>query len=803
MARRQPGFAAAAVLMLAVGIGANTAIFSVINGILIRPLPYPDPDALVNIVHSVNGGDLAWLSDRVILTYKDNNRTLEDLGVYADSTSTITGGGDPEQARTLIVSHEVLRVLGMRPALGRWFERDEGGPGSARTVILTNAFWQRRFGGDARILERTLTINGRPHQVVGVMPAAFSFGGEPDIITLTRVVPPGLPVFTHQGVARLKPGVTLEQANADVARMIPMWFTARPGSERFTPSLRTLKQDVVGDVESTLWLVMGTIGIVLLMACANVANLLLVRADNRRNEFAVRIALGARWTHVARQLLVESTTLALAGGALGVALAYGALRVLIAIGPANLPRLSEISIDPIVLAFALTVSLLSGLLFGLIPVLKWARARLPVAIDGGRTASTSRQRQRSQHALVALQVAFALVLLVSSGLMIRSFQALRSVDPGFRPEHVQTFGLLMPVTTERTPQEGAAAMRPDEQLARTQQAIVEKIATIPGVASAAFTSYLPMDADTSTRTSDAIEGEAGKNPSGHISRQIRFVSPGLLRTIGARLAAGADFTWTDVHEKRDVAIISTNLARELWGSPEAAMGKRFRQGKSAWYVIVGVTDDLRDNGVDRPTPPMIFLPARLHAPFFGMGGYLARNITVVIRSERAGTEAFLAQVREAVWSIDGTLPLARVRTFGDVYDRSMARTAFTLVLLAIAGAMALLLGIVGIYGVLSYAVSQRQREIGIRLALGAQAHAIRSLFLRRGLILTGIGIALGLVGAAAFTRLMQSLLFGVSPLDPMTFAAVPILLATAAALASYVPARRAMAVDPVETMRAE
>jgi predicted permease len=312
-----------------------------------------------------------------------------------------------------------------------------------------------------------------------------------------------------------------------------------------------------------------------------------------------------------------------------------------------------------------------------------------------------------------------------------------------------------------------------------------------------------MDPDTSTRVSNAVEGEGGTNPERHVSRQIRFVSPGFPQTLGLRVIAGADFTWADLYDKRNVALMSRNLASELWGSPEAALGKRFRQGKEPWYEVVGVTNDIHDNGVDQPTPAMIFFPARLHAPMFGLPGFLARSVFITVRSDRAGTESFLADVREAVWSVDGTLPLAKVRTLGDLYDRSMARTSFTLVLLAIAASMALLLGVIGIYGVLSYAVSQRRREIGIRLALGAQTRAIRALFVRRGLIVAGTGVAIGLVGAAAFTRLMESLLFGISPLDPITFAAMSVVLAAVAALACYLPTRRAVAVDPVETMRAE
>src|SRR5688572_2301683 len=446
MLRRQPSIAAAAVVTLALGIGATTAIFSVVNAVLIKPLPYPDSDALVNIVHSVNGADLAYFSDRIYLTYVENNQTFQEFGVWSAGTASITGDGAPEQVRTLVVTREVLPALGMQPEIGRWFSTEDGGEAPNTSVLLTHGFWQRRFGGDRRILTQGLTIDARQYQIIGVMPAAFGFGGEPDVILLQRIVPPGTRAFNHQGVARLKPGVTVEQANADVGRMIPLWFKdTRANASRFTPSLRPLKRDVVGDVGQTLWVVMGTVGIVLLMACANVANLLLVRADARRQEFAIRAALGACWTRVARALLFESLTLAGLGGALGVSLAYGGLRLLLAIEPANLPRLSEISLDGVVLGFALAVTLVSALLFGLVPIAKFARALLATAIgSAGRGVTLSRERQRSQNTLVTVQMAFALVLLVSSGLMIRSFESLRSVDPGFEPENVQTFSLFIP-----------------------------------------------------------------------------------------------------------------------------------------------------------------------------------------------------------------------------------------------------------------------------------------------------------------------------------------------------------------------
>jgi predicted permease len=702
----------------------------------------------------------------------------------------------------LTASQGVLTTLGVRPEIGRWFSKADDTPGAQDTVMLTNAYWHRMFGGDRAVLERVLTINGRPHQIIGVMPAAFRFGGELEIVLPLRIdrgAP--IPSFRLLGVARLKPGVTPAQANADVARILHIWFEnsgVNPAVRaRWAPSLRPLKQEVVGDVGRTLWVLMGAIGVVLLMACANVANLLLVRAAARQQEFAIRAALGARAMRVARQLLVESLTLAVLGGALGVGLAYGGLRVLLAIGPSNLPRLSEISIDPVVLGFALAISLMSGLLFGLIPILKYARPRLAQAVGaGGRGASPTRERQRSQQALVAAQVALALVLLVSAGLMIRSFQALRRVDPGFtEPQRVQTFTISISSTMVAEP----------ERVTRMQHEVLDKIAAIPGVASAAFATRLPMGSDRSSAAL-AVEGKIddGRTPP---NRQVKIVSPGMFDTLGTPLVAGRDFTWTDLYDVRHVAIISENLARGLWGSPAAAVGKRVREyyaPRSPWREIVGVAGDVYDDGADQPPPATIYWPAQPLEQLLSMSsGYQSRRVSVAIRTERAGTERLLNQVREAVWSVSATLPLAQVRTLDEVYDQSMARTSFTLVMLAIAGAMALLLGVSGLYGVIAYAVSQRRREIGIRLALGAQAREIRGLFVRRGLILGGTGLAIGLGGALGFTRLMESLLFGISPLDPVTFTAMPMVLAAAAVLASYLPARRAVAVDPVETMRAE
>jgi predicted permease len=790
--RTQPGLAATAALTLALGIGATTAIFSVVKSVLIDPLPFPDADALVSIVHTIDGRDEPYFGDTIFLHYVEQSRTLEDVGVwnpYAGS-ATITGSNTPEEVRALTASRTLLTTLGVRPEIGRVFSPQDDTPGAANAVMLSYGFWQRRFGGDPAVLTQSLTINSAPHQVIGVMPSGFTFGGESDIVLPLRAnAAQPVPVFRLLGVARLKPGVTLAQANADGDRILADWKTrfvpadSAFGNTRYASTLRPLKQEVIGDIGRTLWVLMGTIAIVLLMACANIANLLLVRAGARRQEFAIRSALGARWTRIARGLLVESFALALLGGAAGVGVAATGLRLLVAMAPTDMPRLPEIVIDTTVLGFALAVSAASALLFGVVPIAKYATPGLATLAGGNRTASGTPERQRSQQAMVTVQIAFALVLLVGSGLMIRSYRALRGVEPGFeQPHRVQTFSINVP------PAQVADGWR----VIRVQHEILDRIRAVPGVVSAAFTSRLPME--TSGRTSrlylpEGFVQKGGTPPS----RQMRFVSPGLFQTLGNRLLAGRDFTWSDVYEGRTfVAILTDNLAREWWGSPSAAIGKRIRNGNEGpWLEVIGVSQDIYDAGADQaPTETVFLLPG-------------LTRIAFVARSDAAGTAALLDRLRQAVWSVNPDMPLAQVRTLGDLYDQSMARTSFTLALLSIAGATALLLGISGIYGVIAYAVTQRRREIGVRLALGASARAIHRLFLRRGLAMTAVGLIVGAGGALILARLMRTLLFGIGPLDPLTFAVTAVLLATAAAIATYVPARRALAVDPVETMRTE
>ena len=820
MLGRNPVFTIVGLLTIAIGIGANAAVFSVVNSVLLKPLNYPKAEELVSLHQTAPGAaGLAdfenglLLSPSMYFTYSERNRTFQSLGVWTTDTASVTGLAEPEQVRVAGVSDGVLQALNVTPAAGRWLSQTDQVPRGPERVMLSYGYWQRQFGGDRTVVGRNITIDSRPREIVGVMPQGFRFVDTDFDVILPFKFDRGkliLAGFGYHGIARLKPGVTIAEANADITRMLPMWmdsFSNGPGSNphiyekwKITPLIRPLKQEVIGNVSEVLWVVMGTIGLVMLIACANVTNLLLVRVESRQQELAVRAALGAGWGRMVRGLLVESVMLGLFGGVLGVGLAYGGVNFLLAVGPANLPRLSEISMDARTLGFALALSVFSGLFFGLIPALKYAGPRTSLALrSAGRTISASRERHRARSLLVVGQVAMALVLLVSAGLMIRTFQALRTVDPGFADaRHLQAMRISIP-----------DLLIPEaDRVARTQNEILNKLSAIPGVHSAGFVSEMPMEGMDSGW--DCIFAQDKTYPDDVIPplRLYKHISPGFLRTAGTRLIAGREFTWNDVYGLQPVVMISENLAKEMWGTPAAAIGKQLRgptQEFSAmpWHEVIGVIQDVRERGVQEIAPAIVYWPPMMEYLFGGKAPETIRTVTFVIRSDRAGSETFLNEVRQAVWSVNSNLPLASVRTMQEVYDKSVARTSFTLVMLGIAGAMALALGLIGIYGVISYTVSQRKREIGIRLALGAQSGDVVSMVLRQGAKLAILGVCIGMAAAFVLARLMTSLLFGVTAHDPLTFAAVVALLMLVALLACYIPARRAMRVDPIVALRYE
>ena len=806
---RTPLFTALTVLTLAIGIGANTAIFSVVEGILLRPLPFYQADELVAVDHSAPGVNLqnAGAAPFLYFTYRDDAKAFEDVGLWNTDTASLTGLAEPEEIRSLNVTPNLLPILKVQPLVGRTFSEVDGKPEQPSTVMLTYGYWRTKFGGDQSIVGRTITLDGRSREVIGVLPETFLFlDARPAVVLPIRFDRSKifLGQFNYAAVARLKPGTTIAQANADVARMIPIAIRRFPAPPGFSikmfeevglrPLVQPLKQRLVGDLNAVLWVLMGTVAIVLLIACANVANLLLVRAEGRQHELSIRAALGAGWGRIARELLIESLTLGVAGGVVALALAYGAVTVLKWMAPANLPRVDEITIGARVLFFTASVALVASALFGMVPVLKYAGPQLGTGLRaGGRSLSDSRERHRARSVLVVVQVALALVLLVSSGLMIRTFQALRHVDPGFvRAQEVLTFRISIPESAVKEP----------EAVVRMEQSIRDRLAEIPGVTSVAFTTVIPLDG---SGWHDPVFAEDRVYPEGQIPplRAFKFVSPGLFSTMGNRLIAGRDLTWSDTYEKHKVALVSENLARELWQTPQNAIGKRLRDGpKAPWREVVGVVSDERADGLDQKPPTTVIWPV-LMAQFSDDEVSVRRGVAYVIRSSRTGSAGFVNEISRAVWSVNPNLPLAGIRTLEDIYNRSLARTSFTLVMLALAGGMALLLGIAGIYGVMSYSVSQRTREIGIRVALGAQSDQVVRMFVSHGARLAAAGIVFGLLAAAGLTRFLSTLLFDVKPTDPLTYVLVGAGLVGAAVIASYVPALRATSVDPVEALRAE
>ena len=805
---KTPIFSLTAAITLGAAIGANALIFSVVNGVLLKPLPFFEPERLVGVWHVAPGvmpGPLN-MAPFTYFTYREEGRVFEDIGIWTSGSATVTGRGTPEQIESLSVTDGLLPLLRVTPALGRTFSKQDDQPGGPATVLLSHTYFQRVFNNNPATLGQQLLVNGRPHEIIGVLPADFRFlRYNPAIVTPFRFNRAEVRVgqFSYQGIARLKPGVTIEQANADVARLIPSLIDRWPLPQGFTrkmfeetkmgPLVRPLEVDVVGDIGRMLWILLGTVGIVLVVACANVANLFLVRAESRQQELAVRMALGAGARRVARELLTESVLLGMIGGALGLALAYGGIRLLIFLQPARLPRLTEITLDPIVVLFTFVLGLVAGVLFGLIPVFKYARPQLANALkDSSRGSSEGRERHRTRNALVVAQVALAVVLLIGSGLMIRTFVAMRDVPPGFvKPEEVLTFRIGIPAGVVEAPL----------QVLRTHEEIVRKLEAIPGVQSVGVSSSITMDGGSSN---DPVYVEDFPRNDGKMPplRRFKFIGARYFETMGNSIVAGRSMTWSDIDNGRQVAVVSENFAREYWGDPAKAIGRRIRQPMSEWVEIIGVAGNERQEGVTQTPPTIVYWPMVMKG-FYGQEMYVQRGLGYAIRTSRLQDAGLMQAVQEAVWSVNGNLPLARVRTLQEMYNDSMAQTSFTLVILGIASAVTLLLGIVGIYGVIAYVVAQRRREVGIRMALGARAGEVQRMFVSNGMLITGIGLVVGLVTAFASMRLLSALLFGVSPFDPITYAAVLAGLTITALVATWLPARQATTVDPAFALRGE
>lgn len=793
---KQPRFSAVAIFTLALGIGPTTAIYSVVHGVLLKPLPFRDPERLVTLYHVTPASTRDLQGAATYFTYREHGQVFEDVGLWNVGNVAMLRSGAPEQVRVLRVTDGTLSLLGVSPILGRLIGKADDLPGAPLIAVLTHGYWQQAFGGSRDVVGQPLVVNGEPCEIVGVLPASFQMlNAEPQLVLPMRLnrTTTRTGSLSFNGIARLKPGVTVARANDDVARMIPLLvaeFPLMPGvsqemwdAVRLAPNIRPLSEAVIGNASRPLWILLGTTGVVLLMAWTNVANLLLVRAEGRQHEMAVRAAVGASRRRIAAGLLSESLVLGLAGAALGVVFAQAGIALLRWMAPVALPRSREIAIDAPVLVVTLSLSVVISLLFGIVPASRSRVFSIEALKESGRASTATPGRHHLRNVLVAGQIALAVVLLTVSGLMARTFITMREVRPGFeRPSEVETFELSLPATL----------IRDAKQLVPIYQQIAERLGHIPGVEAVGLGTI-------------AMDGRAGKAPifveglSAPALPPIRFfwiVGGGYFEAMGSPVVAGRTITWADILALRPVALISENLAHEYWKTPAEAIGKRIRSIDEPWQEIVGVVGNVHADGLNRPAPALVYQPV---ASERGVG----RNVMYVTRSARAGTAGFLRELQQAVWSVNPAVPLANVRTLADIQGASMASTSFATVMLTIAAAIALLLAVVGVYSAVSYIVAERTSEVGLRMALGAQTGDIRRLFLRHGLALAMAGIVVGLVGALLVTPAMTALLYGVGPMDPATYIAVSMALAGATLLATYVPARRASNTPPLIALQSK
>ncbi|HEX7318320.1 MAG TPA: ABC transporter permease [Pyrinomonadaceae bacterium] len=794
---KNKGFTTVAVVALALGIGANSAIFSVVNTVLLRPLPYKEPERLVMVWEddAKHGFPNDTPAAANYHDWREQNQVFEGMAAMADQSFNLTGAGDPERINGKRVNANLYELLGVAPLHGRTFAAEEDRPGANKVVLLSHALWQRRFGSDVGIVGKTLTLNGEAHTVVGVMPVGFHF---PD-----RDADLWVPIaFTQQEeanrgrhylevVARMKPNVTLEQARAEMSTIAARLQQQYPEQNTdLGASVVPLHEHLIGDIRPALFVLLGAVGFVLLVACANVANLLLARSAVRQKEIALRTALGASRMRLVRQFLTESVLLAALGGVFGLLLSVWGVTLLKSFIPENISQVKAIAVDARVLGFTLLVTLLTGLIFGLAPALQASRFNLNETLkEGGRDAASARGGNLVRGLLVIAEVAISLVLLIGAGLLINSFLRLRGVDPGFRTDKLLTMGVVLP--QQKYPDHARrTAFYTD---------MIRRVESLPGVRSASVTNWIPL-----VRQGDSIgvtiEGQPvpvpgqGKLPI----LMTRVVSPHYFGTMGINVLEGRVF-----EEGRDrvdspcVLVIGETVARKFWPG-ESAVGKRIAPGvpESAedWCQIVGVVNDVKQVELAGETKPQAYLT-------YEQAGFFAPRYLVV--KTEGDPVALAGTVRKTVWEVDKDQPVSNVNTMESVLSESIARQRFTTLLLGIFAGVALVLAAVGIYGVMSYSMAQRTREIGIRMALGAQKRDVLKLAVGQGLKLVTIGVALGLVGALLLTRLMSSLLFNVSATDPATLIVISLILIAVALLASYIPARRAAKVDPLIALRYE
>lgn len=798
---RHPGFAAIAIVTLALGIGANAAIFSVVNAVLLRPLPWSEPDRAVMIWSRWTAFDKTWVSEGEVLAYRRRASTLAEVAAWGESQVNLTGDGEPERVNAAGVTANLFSTLGAAPVLGRTFTAQEDLPNGPDLVILSHALWTRRYAGDASLVGRTIQINGRPHLVLGITPPGFVLptdfkNPEPSQLwTPLRLDPASMDHGNHgyYAAARLKPGAGVRAAS-DELHAIARAMTREglyPEQMQFDTVVVSLTDEVVGNVRRAIWLLFGAVAFLLLIACANVANLLLARAEGRQREIAVRSALGAGGGRVVRQLLTESLVLAAIAAPLGLSLAYAGVRFLAWWNPADIPRVADVTLDGRVLAFAAGVAFATSVLFSIAPAIRAMRVDLNDSLkDGSQNASSGAGRHRLRNSLVVLEMALAVVLLVGAGLMLRSLWALQRVQLGFDPSNVLTMRLSAPQTTYQTP----------EQVVRFYERVLDRVRELPGVRVAGAVRSLPLG---STVGDFGLRIEGYVPPPGTNAKgDWQIATDGYLEAMGERLIRGRSIAPTDTATSQLVALINEELARRYWPHQDP-IGRRFKLGGSQpqrpWITVVGIVADVRHNGITQVVKEKFYVP---HRQWHLSAGNAIRSMTLVIKTVQEPA-ALTGAVRQQVRAIDSNMPVAEVRTMSEVVAATLSTPRFTGVLLGTFATLALVLSAIGIYGVLSYVVSRRAREIGIRVAIGAQRAEVILLVLRNGLSLSLVGVVIGVAIAAGASQLMRGLLHDVRPGDPLTFVAVGALLSTVAAVASFVPAWRAARVDPVVVLKGE
>ena len=798
---RQPGFTVVAVATLGLGIGANTSIFSVVHGVILEPLPYPESDELMSISSAfpTMGFETFWVSPPEYLEFQERNRSFETVGGYRGSEASVGGGERPERVPGAYATAQIFEALAVAPQLGRVYTREEDVAGAAPVVVLSDALWQRTFGGDPSIVGRDIDVDGLRSTVIGVMPPGFDLNDEG--IELWR--PLGLDPSDPGGrashylnlVGRLNDGVAIEAAQRELVDLVAGWEEANPGDghvpspDNHPMSMTPLQDLVVSDVRTALFVLLGAVGLVLLIACANVANLLLARAESRQKEVSVRVALGAGRGRLLRQFLTEGIVLAGLGTILGLGVAWGSLRLLRVLGPGELPRLAEVDLDGTVLWFTAAIALFTGVLFGLAPARYLSgRGTAGTLRDGGVRTTAAGGRLRLRSLLVVSEVALALVLTLGSGLLIRSFAELTSVDPGFESDGLLTFELYLPA--EAYPDPGDSPGFHDR--------LRDRLSAVPGVVSVAAMDGLPPMRDLNANDTEFEGVERLPDGPAHNVDYYQTVHGPYLETMGIQVVQGRSFTDADRAGSLPVVLVNETLARVFYPGQDV-VGRRLRPccGGDVWFEIVGVVADVKQGGLDAPTGTELYGLAEQLAEVYGQ---TTRSMHVVLRASVPPT-SLVPQVRRIVAELDPTLPIAGLRTIDEVLAGARARPRFLTTLLGAFAGLALLLAAVGTYGVMSYAVAQRSREMGIRMALGAEAATVRRLVLRRGLSVALVGLVVGLAGAWWLTGLMESLLFGVAARDPATFVVVPMILLAVAVMASWIPAHRATRVNPIDVLR--